>query len=159
LDEDKLLKQTFMSEMTGKRRKIEGMGGSERIAGQTKKNKLTARDRINLLIEKDPFHELRACGCSRGASTAEEAPADGVITGYGKVNGRTVYVYSQDFTVQGGTLAETHANKICLCLDAAMKAGCPIIGSMIPAEPAFRTESTHWPASEQSFTAIPWLQV
>jgi acetyl-CoA carboxylase carboxyltransferase component len=128
LDEDKLLKQTFMSEMTGKRRKIEGMGGSERIAGQTKKNKLTARDRINLLIDKDTFHELWAFGVSRGASTAEEAPADGVITGYGKVNGRTVYVYSQDFTVQGGTLAETHANKICLCLDAAMKAGCPIIG-------------------------------
>ena len=117
-----------MAEMIGKRQKIEDMGGPERIAGQTRKNKLTARDRIDLLMDKDTFHELWAFGVSRGAGSSEEAPADGVVTGYGKVNGRTIYVYSQDFTVQGGTLAETHANKICLCLDAAMKAGCPVIG-------------------------------
>ena len=128
MDEDKLLKQTFMSDMTGKRQKIEAMGGAERVAGQIRKNKLTARDRIDLLIDKGTFHELWAFGVSRGAGSAEEAPADGVVTGYGKVQGRTVYVYSQDFTVQGGTLAETHANKICLCLDAALKAGCPVIG-------------------------------
>jgi acetyl-CoA carboxylase carboxyltransferase component len=128
VDEEKQLKDAFMAEMLGKRQKIEDMGGPERIAGQTRKNKLTARDRIDLLMDKGTFHELWAFGVSRGAGSAEEAPADGVVTGYGKVNGRTIYVYSQDFTVQGGTLAETHANKICLCLDAAMKAGCPVIG-------------------------------
>jgi methylmalonyl-CoA decarboxylase subunit alpha len=128
VDEDKLLKQTLMADMLGKRQKIEAMGGSERVASQVRKNKLTARQRINLLIDKGTFHELWAFGVSRGANNAEEAPADGVVTGYGQVNGRTVYVYSQDFTVSGGTLAETHANKICLCLDAALKAGCPVIG-------------------------------
>jgi acetyl-CoA carboxylase carboxyltransferase component len=128
VDEDKLLKQSLMSDMGGKRQKIEAMGGAERVAGQIRKNKLTARDRIDLLMDKGTFHELWAFGVSRGAGSAEEAPADGVVTGYGKVNGRTIYVYSQDFTVQGGTLAETHANKICLCLDAALKAGCPVIG-------------------------------
>jgi acetyl-CoA carboxylase carboxyltransferase component len=128
VDEDKLKKQSLMADMTGKRQKIEAMGGAERVASQTRKGKLTARDRINLLVDKGTFHELWAFGVSRGASTAEEAPADGVVTGYAKVNGRTIYLYSQDFTVSGGTLAETHANKICLCLDAALKAGCPVIG-------------------------------
>ena len=101
MDEDKLLKQTLMADMTGKRQKIEAMGGAERVAGQIRKNKLTARDRIDLLMDKGTFHELWAFGVSRGAGSAEEAPADGVVTGYGKVNGRTVYVYSQDFTVSG----------------------------------------------------------
>jgi methylmalonyl-CoA decarboxylase subunit alpha len=128
VDEDKLLKQTLMADMLGKRQKIEAMGGAERVASQVRKNKLTARQRINLLVDKGTFHELWAFGVSRGANSAEEAPADGVVTGYGQVNGRTIYVYSQDFTVSGGTLAETHANKICLCLDAALKAGCPVVG-------------------------------
>jgi methylmalonyl-CoA decarboxylase subunit alpha len=128
MDEEKQLKDAFLADMLNKRQKIEDMGGPERIAGQTRKGKLTARDRIALLMDKGSFHELWAFGVSRGAGSAEEAPADGVITGYGKVNGRTIYAYAQDFTVQGGTLAETHANKICLCLDAAMKAGCPVIG-------------------------------
>jgi methylmalonyl-CoA decarboxylase subunit alpha len=128
LDEDKSLKQKLMADMTGKRQKIREMGGAERVAGQIRKNKLTARDRIDLLVDKGTFHELWAFGVSRGAGSAEESPADGVVTGYAKVNGRTIYLYSQDFTVSGGTLAETHADKICLCLDAAMKAGCPVIG-------------------------------
>src|SRR5512147_2716475 len=104
------------------------MGGKDRVASQKKKNKLTARERIDLLLDKGTFHELWMFGTSRGTCSPDEAPGDAVVTGYGKVNGRTVYVYSQDFTTQGGTLAETHANKICLCLDEALKAGCPVIG-------------------------------
>jgi acetyl-CoA carboxylase carboxyltransferase component len=117
-----------LADLEQRRQKITAMGGPERIAGQKKKNKLTARERINLLIDKGTFHELWGFGVTRGTANPDEAPADAVVTGYGLVNGKTVYVYSQDFTTQGGTLAETHAKKICMCLDAAMKAGCPVIG-------------------------------
>src|SRR5512141_711086 len=118
----------MLAERRQRGQRIGGVGGSERIATQKKKNKLTARERLELLLDKGTFRELWMFGTSRGVCSPEEAPADAVITGYGQINGRTVYVYSQDFTTQGGTLAETHANKICLCLDAAMKAGCPVIG-------------------------------
>ncbi len=121
-------KQAFLSELEQRRQKIAAMGGPDRVAGQKKKNKLTARERIDLLMDKGTFHELWMFGTSRGAASPDDAPADAVVTGYGQVNGKTVYVYSQDFTTQGGTLAETHAEKICLCLDAALKAGCPVIG-------------------------------
>jgi acetyl-CoA carboxylase carboxyltransferase component len=127
-DEEKTQKEAMLADLNQRRQKIAGMGGPDRVATQKKKNKLTARERIDLLLDKGTFHELWMFGASRGTCTPEEAPADAVITGYGKINGRTVYVYSQDFTTQGGTLAETHAEKICLCLDAAMKAGCPVIG-------------------------------
>ncbi len=117
-----------LADLEQRRQKIAAMGGPDRVASQKKKNKLTARERIDLLMDKGTFHELWGFGASRGAINPDEAAADAVITGYGQVNGKTVYVYSQDFTTQGGTLAETHANKICLCMDAAIKAGCPIIG-------------------------------
>ncbi len=126
--EEKSQKDALIADLEARRQKIAGMGGADRIASQRKKNKLTARERIDLLLDPGTFHELWMFGSSRGALSPDEAPADAVITGYGEVNGRTVYVYSQDFTTQGGTLAETHANKICLCLDEAMKAGCPVIG-------------------------------
>jgi propionyl-CoA carboxylase beta chain len=117
-----------LADLEKRRQKIAAMGGPDRVASQKKKNKLTARERIDLLIDKGTFHELWGFGASRGTANPDEAAADAVVTGYGLVNGKTVYVYSQDFTTQGGTLAETHANKICLCLDAAMKAGCPVVG-------------------------------
>ncbi len=128
MDQERLQKEAQLADLAERRQKIEAMGGPERIASQRKKNKLTARERIALLIDPGTFHELWTFGTSRGACAPGEAPADAVITGFGLVNGRTVYVYSQDFTTQGGTLAETHAEKICLCLDAALKAGCPVIG-------------------------------
>ncbi|MBN1188699.1 MAG: acyl-CoA carboxylase subunit beta [Dehalococcoidales bacterium] len=128
MEEEKAQKEALVSDLALRRQKIIGMGGPERIASQKKKNKLTARERIDLLMDSGTFHELWMFGTSRGNLGPDKSPADGVVTGYGQVNGRTVYVYSQDFTTQGGTLAETHANKICMCLDAAMKAGCPVIG-------------------------------
>jgi methylmalonyl-CoA decarboxylase subunit alpha len=128
VEDEKQKKDTQLAELAQRRLKIEEMGGKDRVASQKKKNKLTARERIALLLDKGTFHELWMFGTSRGTCSPDEAPGDAVVTGYGKINGRTVYVYSQDFTTQGGTLAETHANKICLCLDEALKAGCPVIG-------------------------------
>jgi methylmalonyl-CoA decarboxylase subunit alpha len=128
MEDEKQAREAQLADLEQRKQKIREMGGPQRIENQKKKNKLTARDRINLLMDPGTFHELWMFGTSRGAFSPEESPADAVITGYGKINGRTVYVYSQDFTTLGGTLAETHANKICLCLDAAMKAGCPVIG-------------------------------
>ncbi len=128
MDEEQLKKQAQLANLEARRQKIREMGGPDRVASQRKKNKLTARERIDLLMDKGTFHELWAFGASRGSCRPEEAPADAVVTGYGQINGRTVYVYSQDFTTQGGTLAEIHAEKICMCLDEAMKIGCPVIG-------------------------------
>ncbi len=117
-----------LTDLEKRRQKIAAMGGTDRVANQKKKNKLTARERIDLLMDQGTFTELWGFGTSRGTANPDDAAADAVVTGYGLVNGKTVYVYSQDFTTQGGSLAETHANKICLCMDAAVKAGCPIIG-------------------------------
>ncbi|MCR4393841.1 MAG: methylmalonyl-CoA carboxyltransferase, partial [Dehalococcoidales bacterium] len=128
MEDEKQKKEAQLAELSRRRQKISEMGGAERVATQKKKNKLTARERIDLLLDKGTFHELWMFGASRGTCNPDETPADAVITGYGKINGRPVYIYSQDFTTQGGTLAETHASKICLCLDEAMKAGCPVIG-------------------------------
>jgi len=106
-------------------------GGPERVARQHKKGKLTARERISLLLDDGTFHELEPFVTARpdemGLLT-ERYPGDGVITGYGQVNGRTVYLYAQDFTVLGGTLGEMHAQKICRVMDLALRNGTPIIG-------------------------------
>jgi acetyl-CoA carboxylase carboxyltransferase component len=121
-------KKDLLTELRQRRERIAAMGGPDKVASQKRKNKLTARQRIDLLLDKGSFQELGMFAASRGAFSPEDTPADGVVTGYGRIDGRTVFVYSQDFTTQGGTLAETHARKICHCLDAAMRAGCPVIG-------------------------------
>ncbi len=106
-------------------------GGAERIAQQRAKGKLTARERVDLLVdpgtfvETDPFVEHRV---SDFGMDKRRIPGDGVVTGYGQVDGRTVFVFSQDFTVFGGSLGETHANKIVKIMDMAMKVGAPVIG-------------------------------
>lgn len=106
-------------------------GGENRIAAQHKKGKLTARERIHLLIDEGTFQEIDKFVMHRSKDFGldkEYYLGDGVITGYGEVNGRLVYVYSQDFTVFGGSLSETHAEKICKIMDLAMKNGAPVIG-------------------------------
>ncbi len=116
-----------MNEFKTRREKILAMGGKERVEAQKKRGKFTARERIDLLLDKGSFHEIGMFAKSR--STAyEDVPADGVITGYGKINGRKVFIFSQDFTSMGGTVSEIHAKKICNVLDNAMKVGCPVIG-------------------------------
>jgi len=106
-------------------------GGKSRIDDQHKKKKLTARERIDLLMDEGSFEELGMLVKHRSRNFGldkQEFLGDGVVTGYGKINGRLVYVYSQDFTVLGGSLSEAHAEKICRIMDLAMQNGAPIIG-------------------------------
>lgn len=106
-------------------------GGAERIAAQHKKGKLTARERIELLVDPNTFQELDMFATHRATGFGLEEQrilGDGVVTGYGKVDGRLVYIFSQDFTVFGGSLSEAHSEKICKIMDLAMKNGAPVIG-------------------------------
>jgi propionyl-CoA carboxylase beta chain len=102
-------------------------GGSERLEAQHQKGKLGARERLDLLLDKHSFQEIGKFVTSHN-SEMENFLGDGVITGYGAIHGRLVYVYSQDFTVYGGSLSAAHAEKICRLLDLAMKNGAPVIG-------------------------------
>lgn len=106
-------------------------GGADRIASQHKKGKLTARERVDFLLDQGSFQEIGAFVTHRSADFGMEKQkvlGDGVVTGYGTISGRLVYVFSQDFTVFGGSLSETHAEKICKIMDMAMKNGAPVIG-------------------------------
>ena len=106
-------------------------GGADRIESQHKKGKLTARERLDLLLDRGSFEEIDAFVKHRSSDFGMENthyPGDGVVTGYGTVNGRLIFVFSQDFTVFGGSLSETHAEKICKIMDMAMKNGAPVIG-------------------------------
>ncbi|NLY77912.1 MAG: methylmalonyl-CoA carboxyltransferase [Tissierellia bacterium] len=113
------------------KRKIELGGGEKRIEKQHSQGKLTARERINLLLDEGSFIEIDAFvthRCTNFGMENTEANADGVVTGYGTVDGRLVFVYAQDFTVLGGSLGEMHANKICKVQEMALKMGAPIVG-------------------------------
>jgi propionyl-CoA carboxylase beta chain len=106
-------------------------GGEKRIESQHKKGKLTARERIHFLLDDGSFQEMGMLVTHRSTNFGLEKTkflGDGVVTGYGNINGRLVYVFSQDFTVLGGSLAEAHAEKICKVMDMAMKNGAPVIG-------------------------------
>ena len=106
-------------------------GGAERIEAQHEKGKLTARERIDLLLDEGSFVELDAFvehTATRFGMADKKVPGDGVVTGWGKVNARTVYVFAQDFTVFGGSLGEAHARKICKVMDLAVQNGAPVIG-------------------------------
>jgi len=127
MKKDVSLHEIKVAELKAKQAKIMEMGGKERVEAQAKKGKLTARARINALLDKGSFHETGMFVRSRNPDY-EDIPGDAVITGYGKVGGKKVYIYAQDFTSMGGTMAEMQAQKICNLMDSAMKAGCPIIG-------------------------------
>ena len=106
-------------------------GGEARIAAQHKKGKLTARERLHFLLDENSFEEIGMLVTHRSTDFGmerEKYPGDGVVTGYGTIAGRLIYVFSQDFTVFGGSLSETHAEKICKIMDMAMKNGAPLIG-------------------------------
>lgn len=106
-------------------------GGAERIAKQHQQGKLSAHERVTLLLDEGSFEEIGAFVEHRATSFGLDKhhfPGDGVVTGFGKIHGRLVYVFSQDFTVLGGSLSETHAAKICRIMDLAMKNGAPVIG-------------------------------
>ena len=106
-------------------------GGQARIDAQHKKGKLTARERIHFLMDEGTFEEIGMLVQHRSSDFGldrEKYLGDGVVTGYGNVNGRLTYVFSQDFTVFGGSLSETHAEKICKIMDLALRNGAPVIG-------------------------------
>jgi propionyl-CoA carboxylase beta chain len=103
-------------------------GGPARVAKQHAAGKLTARERLDLLLDPGSFVELDAFVTNRDATATESFLGDGVVTGHGSIDGRTVFVFSQDFTVFGGSLSEAYAEKICKVMDLAMKVGAPIVG-------------------------------
>ncbi|MDR2014403.1 MAG: acyl-CoA carboxylase subunit beta [Azoarcus sp.] len=124
--------QDIISRLDEKRAQATLGGGKKRIEGQHRKGKLTARERIELFLDEGSFEEwdtLKEHRCTEfGMDEAEKIPGDGVVTGYGTVNGRLVFVFSQDFTVFGGSLSETYAEKICKIMDHAIQVGAPVIG-------------------------------
>ena len=127
MEDEKQIKDRKLAELKERRDKIKGMGGKDRVSAQEKKNKLTARARIDLLLDKVSFHETGIFVRNRNVGSYEDVPADAVITGYGQIDGRRVFVYAQDFTSMGGTMAEMQSKKICELMDSAMRVGCPVI--------------------------------
>jgi len=123
--------QRIIDELERKRAAAEEGGGRARIEAQHGRGKLTARERIEVLLDPDSFEEWGVFvehRCSDFSMNDKTIPGDGVVTGFGHINGRLVFVFSQDFTVFGGSLSETHAEKICRVMDHAMKVGAPVIG-------------------------------
>jgi len=121
----------IIKQLEAKREQARLGGGQKRISAQHGKGKLTARERIELLLDEGSFEEWDMFvehRCTDFGMADESVPGDGVVTGYGMINGRLVFVFSQDFTVFGGSLSEAHAEKICKVMDQAMKVGAPVIG-------------------------------
>ncbi|MYL33572.1 methylmalonyl-CoA carboxyltransferase [Pontibacillus yanchengensis] len=120
-----------INELYDKRRKVEMGGGDERIEKQREKGKMTARERIDYLLDEGTFVELNPFMEHRGTAfgmEGKEAPGEGVVTGFGKIEGQDIYLFAQDFTVFGGALGEMHAKKIAAAMDLAYKNGTPFIG-------------------------------
>jgi propionyl-CoA carboxylase beta chain len=123
--------QDILRRLEEKRAGAQLGGGQKRVETQHKKGKLTARERIELLLDSGSFEEYDMFvghRCADFGMADKTIPGDGVVTGYGTINGRLVFVFSQDFTVFGGSLSEAHAEKICKIMDQAMKVGAPVIG-------------------------------
>ena len=120
-----------IQEMNLRKEKLHLGGGQDRINKQHESGKMTARERLEKLLDEGSFVEVGAFMEHRSTDfglNKVKAPGDGVVTGYGTINGSLVYVYAQDFTVMGGSLGEVHAEKICKVMDMAMKTGAPVIG-------------------------------
>src|SRR2546426_6263168 len=118
-------------ELEALQRRAEEGGGPERIKRQHDASKLTARERVRFLLDEGTFEELDKFvehRCADFGMSANRIPGDGVVTGYGRIDGRLVYLFAQDFTVFGGSLSEAYAEKICKIMDLAMKVGAPIVG-------------------------------
>ncbi|WP_112321666.1 acyl-CoA carboxylase subunit beta [Oceanibium sediminis] len=123
--------QDILEQLEARRAEARLGGGQKRIDAQHAKGKLTARERLDVLLDEGSFEEFDMFVAHRATEfgmAEQKYPGDGVVTGWGTINGRMVYVFSQDFTVLGGSLSETHAQKICKIMDMAMKNGAPVIG-------------------------------
>src|SRR5207342_1062921 len=122
---------TTIEQLEAKRAAARQGGGEKRIAAQHAKGRLTARERLTVLLDPDSFEEYDMYvehNCVDFGMEKQKIPGDGVVTGSGTINGRLVYVFAQDFTVFGGSLSERHAQKICKIMDMALKGGAPVIG-------------------------------
>ena len=140
---------------------LEG-GGEERNQKQKAKGKLTARERVKLLLDKGTFNEIEPFITHQGDEMSllkEKYYGDGVITGYGQINGRTVYLYSQDFTIYGGTLSEMQSHKICRVMDLAVRNGVPFISLIDSAGHASRKVSVRWADMPKSSGVMPNTRV
>ncbi len=123
--------QDIVERLEAKRVEARIGGGERRIEAQHGKGKLTARERLEILLDEGSFEEWDMFvehRCQEFGMGAQKVPGDGVVTGHGTINGRLVFVFSQDFTVFGGSLSEAHAEKICKIMDKAMQVGAPVIG-------------------------------
>ncbi len=123
--------KTVADELEKRRKEARAGGGRSRIDSQHGRGKLTARERIELLLDEGSFEEFDmfvSHRCTDFGMEKNRYPGDGVVTGWGTINGRQMYVFSQDFTVFGGSLSETHAQKICKIMDMAVQNGAPVIG-------------------------------
>jgi len=121
----------ILDQLESRRNEARLGGGQKRIDSQHAKGKLTARERIDILLDEGSFEEFdmfKAHRCVDFGMASQSIPGDGVVTGWGTINARQVYVFSQDFTVFGGSLSETHAEKICKVMDMAVQNGAPVIG-------------------------------
>jgi propionyl-CoA carboxylase beta chain len=123
--------RAVLEQVEARRAEARAGGGERRVAAQHGKGKLTARERIDVLLDENSFEEYDMYVTHRSVDfgmAGQKIPGDGVVTGWGTINGRQVYVFSQDFTVLGGSLSETHAQKICKIMDMAARNGAPVIG-------------------------------
>ncbi|MFC0803956.1 acyl-CoA carboxylase subunit beta [Ensifer sp. P24N7] len=123
--------RAVLEQVEARRAEARAGGGERRVAAQHGKGKLTARERIDVLLDEASFEEYDMYVTHRSVDfgmAGQKIPGDGVVTGWGTINGRQVYVFSQDFTVLGGSLSETHAQKICKIMDMAARNGAPVIG-------------------------------
>ena len=149
----------ILKRLDEKRAAARAGGGKRRVEAQHAKGKLTARERLDVLLdpgsfeEWDMFVEHRAQDFGIGE---QKVPGDGVVTGYGTIDGRLVFVFSQDFTVFGGSLGEAHAEKICKIMDQAMNVGAPVIGLNDSGAPASRKALPRWPAMPRYSSAMCW---
>ena len=135
-------------------------GGEKRIESQHKKGKYTARERIAMLLDEGSFEEFDMFvqhRCTNFGIEKTKYLGDGIVTGYGTIDGRLVYIYAQDFTVFGGALSEALAMKICKVMDQAMKMGAPVIGLNDSGGARIRKVSTPWPVMQKSSNVISWL--
>ena len=148
-----------IEELEKKRQAAALGGGQERIDTQHKRGKLTARERVELLLDEGSFEEWDAFvehRCTDFGMADKKVPGDGVVTGTGMLNGRLVFVFSQDFTVFGGSLSEAHAEKICKLMDQAMKVGAPVIGLNDSGAPVSRRGWRHSAAMPRCFSVMCW---
>lgn len=136
-------------------------GGAKRIESQHNKGKLTARERLEILLDKGSFRELDMLVRHRSDGFGidqQKYYGDGVVTGYGRIDGRLVYVFSQDFTVFGGSLSEAHGEKICKVMDLALKNGAPVIGINDSGGARIQEGVASLGAYAEIFCEIPLLQ-